>query len=101
LVPQVPLVPLVPPLLRAGANGPWTLAERRPHCSLLAAQGKVQLLATRGGRHVQWGLPAPHACAGGLSGMVRGQKLTTDHLCPQAQRPRRRFARSFERHVSL
>ena len=101
LVLLVPLVPLVTPLLRAGANGRWTLAERRPHFPLLAAQGKVRLLATRGGRHVQRGLPAPRACAGGLSGTVCGQKLTTDHLCPQAQRLRRRFAWSFEGHGSL
>ena len=101
LVLLVPLVPLGTPLLRAGANGRWMLAKRRPHCPLLAAQGKVRLLATRGGRHVQRGLPAPRACAGGISGTVRGQNLTTDHVCPPAQRLRRRLLRSVERHGSL
>ena len=101
LVLLVALMPLVPPLPRAGANGRWTLEKRRPLCSLLAAQGKVQFLATWGGRLVQRGLPAPHACAGRLAGTVRCQTLTIDHLRPQAQRSRRRFGRSVERRSSL
>jgi len=101
LVQVVPLVPLVPPLLQAGANGRGTLAERRPRCTLLAAHEKVQSLATRGGRHVQRGLPAPNWCAGGVCGTVRAQILTTDHLSPQAQPPQRRFARIVERHGEL